>query len=173
MFGVSLRRWNVPGLRAALGVFGSLPDALQKTSIVLLEAWATNQVMAVPERSTVYPDRWNQVLMSPFFMYTPPLNNASNSNDEEVTIDDDLVAGYGARIRSALLQGSGQPLHAYVNYAHGDESLEAVYGYDAWRLRRLARLKAEYDPENRFGFYSPIPPHLDLGAEDDSRQTVV
>lgn len=159
LFGVSLKRWNIPGMRAALGIFGSLPDALKNTSIVLLEAYSTNHVMDVPGPSTAYPDRWNQVLMSPMFMYTPstPPKNVSNN---EVTIDDDVVAGYGLRIRSTLLRGSGQPLYTYVNYAHGDEGLEAVYGYEVWRLRRLMRLKAEYDPENRFGFYAPIPSHF-------------
>ena len=30
-----------------------------------------------------------------------------------------------------------------------------MYGYDA-RLTKLAKLKNEWDPENRFGFYNPI-----------------
>lgn len=164
LFGVSLERWNVVGLRTALSLFNGLPNALKDTSIVLLEAYATNHVMTIPGSSTAYPDRFNQVLLSPMFMYTPPSSskkkkNASSVDDEEI-IGDEVVAGYGARIRSALLQGSGQPLHTYVNYAHGDESLEALYGYEAWRIRKLRKLKAEYDPEDRFGFYAPIPPSL-------------
>lgn len=47
-------------------------------------------------------------------------------------------------------------MHAYVNYAHGDETLEEVYGYEAWRVARLRALKEKYDPLGRFGFYAPI-----------------
>lgn len=53
----------------------------------------------------------------------------------------------------------GQPTRkptAYVNYASGRESLEAMYGYEPWRLERLRKLKAKYDPEGRFSYYNPI-----------------
>lgn len=160
LFGVSLKRWNIAGLRAALTVFGELPPPLKTTSIVLLEAYSTNYVTSVPGSSTAFPDRFNQVLMSPAIVYKANANNASEDKGHGMVIDDDVVAGYCARIRSALLQGSGQRLHTYVNYAHGDESLEALYGYEEWRLRRLRKLKAEYDPDNRFGYYAPIVPQL-------------
>ncbi len=32
-------------------------------------------------------------------------------------------------------------LHAYVNYAHGDENLQEVYGHQSWRLQRLRAMK--------------------------------
>lgn len=162
LFGVSLERWNIVGLRAALTLFGGLPDALKSTSIVLLEGWSTNYVTTVPEASTAYPDRFNQVLMSPYIMYAlpppPTLKEQRVLSDHEV-LDDEAIAEYGSRIRNALLIGSGRRHYAYVNYTHGDESLEALYGYDAWRLRKLRKLKAEYDPENRFRYYIPIVPH--------------
>ena len=41
----------------------------------------------------------------------------------------------------------------YVNFAHGDESLEAVYGSS---LGRLKELKQEYDPRNRFNQWFPL-----------------
>lgn len=52
----------------------------------------------------------------------------------------------------------GRPPKTYVNYAagHDYETLESIYGYEPWRLDRLRSLKAVYDPENRFRFYSPI-----------------
>ena len=59
-------------------------------------------------------------------------------------------------IRDALVKGSGQSLVAYVNYAKGDESVEALYGYEPWRLEKLRKLKKEYDPFGRFNFYAPI-----------------
>lgn len=38
-------------------------------------------------------------------------------------------------------------VHRYINFAHGDESLEEIYGDS---LPRLLQLKSIFDPENRF-----------------------
>lgn len=57
------------------------------------------------------------------------------------------------------LWNAGQPQRrptTYVNYAFGDESVESMYGYEPWRLRKLRTLKALYDPDNRFAYYNPI-----------------
>jgi hypothetical protein len=56
------------------------------------------------------------------------------------------------------LQGSADPKHlrAYVNYAHGDESLQEVYGWENWWIEKLRGLKTKWDPENRMRFYNPI-----------------
>lgn len=43
----------------------------------------------------------------------------------------------------------------YVNYAHGDETVEEVYRAD--RLPRLAKLKKKWDPSNVFRFNNPLP----------------
>jgi hypothetical protein len=56
---------------------------------------------------------------------------------------------------------AGQPTQkeaTYVNYATGKsfETLESIYGHEAWRLKKLRELKAHYDPFNRFGYYVPI-----------------
>ena len=47
-------------------------------------------------------------------------------------------------------------LNAYSNYAMGDETLEAIYGYEPWRLEKLRRLKRKWDPKGRFRFFNPI-----------------
>lgn len=47
-------------------------------------------------------------------------------------------------------------LHTYVNYAHGDETLQELYGYEAWRQSRLKSLKTKYDPNGKFNFNEPI-----------------
>ncbi|KAI1378969.1 FAD binding domain-containing protein [Hypoxylon crocopeplum] len=44
----------------------------------------------------------------------------------------------------------------YMNYAHGDEKLEALYGYEPWRLQRLRSLKKRYDPHGFFNFYNSV-----------------
>lgn len=148
LFGVALREWNVAGMRAALNIYNTFPPEL-RNSFVLLEAYSTRGVEAVPDDETAYPDRFNQILASPFMYYA--LGNATL---------DDIAADLGSRMRQALNNGSGQPLHAYVNYAHGDESLEALYGYEDWRLWRLRKLKAKYDPFGKFGYYAPITPGI-------------
>lgn len=62
-------------------------------------------------------------------------------------------------MRDSIVQGTeSKQLNAYINYAFGDESLEALYGYEPWRLQRLRGLKKQYDPDNRFAFYGGIPP---------------
>ena len=38
-----------------------------------------------------------------------------------------------------------------------NESQEALYGYEPWRLEKLRRLKSEFDLEGRFGTYNLIP----------------
>lgn len=64
---------------------------------------------------------------------------------------------HGSRLRNIIYEGSGSPeLHTYVNYAHGDEPLQAVYGYEPWRLERLRHLKKKYDPKGRFSFFEPF-----------------
>lgn len=42
----------------------------------------------------------------------------------------------------------------YINYAHGDESLETRYG--ASKLPRLAKLK-KWDPSNVFAYSNALP----------------
>lgn len=148
LFGVSLKRWNIAGLRATLSIYGTLPPEL-RNSFVLLEAYSTRGVEAVSDDETAYPDRFNQILASPAMYFA--LGNATLDN---------VAADFGKRMRRALFDGSGQPLHAYVNYAHGDESLQALYGYEDWRLWRLRRLKAKYDPFGKFGYYAPINPGI-------------
>lgn len=72
------------------------------------------------------------------------------------TLDANAIA-FGESFRQALHEADGSAeLHTYVNYAHGDESLEEMYGYEAWRVTRLRELKAKYDPFGKFDFYAPI-----------------
>ncbi|KAF2641134.1 FAD-binding domain-containing protein [Massarina eburnea CBS 473.64] len=140
---VSLFSWSLPNLRAALDIFSSMPPAYN-SSVVLLEAYSTNLVHEIPSKSTAYPDRESEILASPMLTYA-----ADPSLDEE-------ALEFGEKMRNALLVGTGLKLNAYVNYARGDESVEAVYGYENWRLDKLRGLKQAYDPEGRFSFYAPI-----------------
>jgi Berberine and berberine like len=70
---------------------------------------------------------------------------------------DKIAQDFGNDIRLTLYNASGSSeLHAYVNYAVGDESLQSLYGYPSWRVQKLTDLKHAYDPENRFQWYAPV-----------------
>lgn len=59
-------------------------------------------------------------------------------------------------IRSDIVATSGyDQLAVYVSYAHGDETLEQMFGVD--KLPRLAALKRTWDPDNVFSFYHALP----------------
>lgn len=143
-FPVDLNSWDLNNLRTAINLFSTFPASLSN-SVMLLEGFATNRVLEIPTASTAYAYRSSQLLASPLFTY--PANNATL---------DAYVLGMGRQIRAAMLNGTGLQLRAYVNYANGDESQEAVFGYEPWRLQRLRDLKKRYDPSGRFNFYEPI-----------------
>jgi hypothetical protein len=70
---------------------------------------------------------------------------------------DQKAIAFGDNFRLALHKADeSAEMHTYVNYAHGDETLQETYGYEAWRLDRLKTLKKKYDPEGHFDFYAPI-----------------
>lgn len=63
---------------------------------------------------------------------------------------------FAVGLRSDLVATSGyDDLAVYLNYAWGDETLEQIYGKE--KLPRLAKLKAQYDPDNVFRFYHALP----------------
>ena len=63
-------------------------------------------------------------------------------------------------LRSMFVTTSGLGnLEAYINYAHGDEPPEVLYG--SHNLPKLVRLKQKWDPTNAFGKGYPLP--LSLG----------
>lgn len=73
-------------------------------------------------------------------------------------------------IRKIIYEADGcAEMHACANYAHGDESLQEMYGYEDWRRWDLKEAKRKYDPHGRFSFYAPIQwkadwEHFSLGS---------
>lgn len=115
-------------------------------SEVIFEAYPVQAKMAVPEDSTAYPFREDILYAYPIIRY-----NANASLDH-------TAIEVGDALRRILLEGSGrEELHAYVNFAAGDEAPEQIYGYEEWRLDKLKELKKKYDPERRFSYFAPIP----------------
>lgn len=113
---------------------------------VLHEGYSTEAVTNKNPDDSAYPFRADHHLM--LFQTTIPPND---SNIESVAWK------WAKEVRSQWNEGQpGRPINAYVNYANGYESVEQIYGHEAWRLDRLRGLKAKYDPENRFRFYNPI-----------------
>lgn len=142
---VDLQEWNLANLRSTLNIFAEFPGTGLDDSVMLLEAFAVNKVKSIPADSTAFPSRHQNILFSPLFTY----------DGENATLHA-AAETYGKKIRSTMLRNTGLPLGAYVNYAHGDESQKAVYGYESWRLQKLQTLKKKFDPKRRFNFYEPI-----------------
>lgn len=140
---ISADTYDLPALRKTMDILTNVPEEF-KGSIVMLEGYATNRVGEFSTDSISYPDRGGQLLLAPLLTY--PANASLDEKGFEI----------GDEMRKALVEGTGKPLVAYVNYAHGDESMEEIYGYEPWRLEKLRKLKAEYDPLGKFNFYAPI-----------------
>jgi hypothetical protein len=139
---LGLRRYNIQGVRNAYDVLAHLPPQFNQ-SYIIFEGYSCQAVRAIPAENTAFPERHNDLLIAPFMIYAPE----GDARDREAAI-------YGERMRDALR--AGQPLEAYVNYALGTESQEALYGYEPWRLEKMRRLKREFDPNGKFSFYNGI-----------------
>ncbi|KAF2124492.1 FAD-binding domain-containing protein [Dothidotthia symphoricarpi CBS 119687] len=149
--GTSLPAWDLEGTRKAFTVFGNLTtDSRFSTSITLLENYGMEGVRKVsPELTALAPEERNYpVLASPILWW--------DGDDEQTTKD---AYAYANAMRDAMYSGVDRnkyKRHCYVNYANGEETKPEMYGYESWRMQRLAKLKAEWDPMNKFGFYNPI-----------------
>ncbi|KAI1498756.1 hypothetical protein F5X99DRAFT_411811 [Biscogniauxia marginata] len=102
-------------------------------SFFLLEGYSTQGVQAIDPDTTAFPHRSDEILVTSYIQYKP-----------NATIDP-IAQAFGQTLRQYLLDGSDDPEHlrAYVNYANGDESLQAVYGWEDWRLEKLRKLKSQ------------------------------
>uniref|UniRef100_A0A0B7K4I8 FAD-binding PCMH-type domain-containing protein n=1 Tax=Bionectria ochroleuca TaxID=29856 RepID=A0A0B7K4I8_BIOOC len=68
----------------------------------------------------------------------------------------ELSTRLGQSIRDAFAKTSEyHQLSVYVSYAHGDESLEQVFGIE--KLPRLTALKKKWDSQNAFGYSHALP----------------
>ena len=167
MFPISIGSYNVAAQRAAFDAFNTLTnDTTFSNSAVLFEGYGTQAVKAVADASTAFPHRADNILMyiaSPcllfaasgawlrFIFSTPVVSYAVDK-----TLDAKAIA-FGESFRTALHEASGSSeMHTYINYAHGNETLQQVYGYDNWRQAKLKTLKTKYDPNGSFNFYAPI-----------------
>ena len=118
-------------------------DLAAGTSI-MHEGYSTEGVEAVDPAGSAYPFRADRHLM----LFNAVVPHPDNEK---------AAWAWAAEVRDQW--NAGQPnrsVDAYINYATGLETLEEHYGHESWRIERLRRLKARYDPNNRFRYYNPI-----------------
>ncbi|RAH68294.1 FAD-binding oxidoreductase [Aspergillus aculeatinus CBS 121060] len=144
-----LRRFNVTACRRAYELFNAYLKAYPalKPSILLFEANNPAAARAIDPRSSAFPHRDDNSRVLAMIAYLPTLRLEEPASQLASGILDAMLDGQPARVPAT-----------YVNYAFGHESLESVYGYEAWRLQELRAVKTEYDPGNKFSYYVPITP---------------
>ncbi|KAL4878837.1 hypothetical protein BJY04DRAFT_208969 [Aspergillus karnatakaensis] len=151
-FPIGFPKYNPEAQREFYHVFaeGTAEDSLFNASMVLLEQYSSDGVKAVPSNSTAFPDRNDDLLVSPVVAYP-------NSSDYDTEL---LAREFGNKLRDVLLEGTGSDkLHAYVNYAAGDEGPHSWYGHEPWRLEKLKALKKDTAPAKPAETF-PEPPKV-------------
>nr|AUM60060.1 hypothetical protein [Hypoxylon pulicicidum] len=147
-FPAYIKEYNVSAQKLAYDTFAAevSGDSPFSTSIFMFEAYPVQGVRAIDSDSTAFAFRSENILTAPLITYTP----AGSELDQRAT-------ELGNELRGIVYEGTGSDeLHAYVNYAFGDELPQNWYGYKKWRQNRLQALKKKYDPEGRFSFFAPI-----------------
>ncbi|KAI0160184.1 hypothetical protein GGR57DRAFT_409375 [Xylariaceae sp. FL1272] len=147
-FPIDLKTFNTTATREAYELLNNVTMTYPELngSTILFEGYSVQAVKEIPEENTAYPDRFNNLLVASVIRFASGLP----------LIEEAQTAGHS--LRRVLLEGSGSTeLHAYVNYAVGEESFQAWYGYEDWRIKKLKKLKSTYDPAHQFSFYAPIP----------------
>ena len=146
-FSLTLLEYNASAMRQSYDLFASTikeTPAFSTGSVVLIEGYSTKGIKAVPSESSAYPLRGENLIITPLMAWKEP----------EL---DKTARRVGEQMRQILYKGTGRKeMHTYVNYAHANESLENMYGYEPWRLEKLRSLKKKYDPKGRFSLYAPI-----------------
>ncbi|KAH6689846.1 hypothetical protein F5X68DRAFT_204355, partial [Plectosphaerella plurivora] len=141
VYGAGLDRYNVgvivKFLKALAQFYDTYPGA--RESMFFIQHFSQQKVQQVPADATAYP--WRDITSHVLWTFT--FNDTSIA--EPVN---NFVRGW----RDIFTSNSGftKP-HLYVNYGHGDEPSETLYG--ASKLPRLRRLKALWDPKNLFRYH--------------------
>ncbi|KAL8914202.1 MAG: hypothetical protein Q9171_001073 [Xanthocarpia ochracea] len=120
LFPLGLKNYNITANRQVYDLFRQLvarhPDF--NRTVGQFENYAQQGVRAVDPASTAYANRDDDILVSLSPVYPPSAAN------------DAIAAEYGNKARAIWHAGDthGRNVTAHLNYANGDESLEAVYG---------------------------------------------
>nr|QPI71215.1 FAD-linked oxidoreductase [Ovatospora brasiliensis] len=115
-----------------------------RNSMFVAELFPPANTVTVPDGETAYPFR-NTTAYSLFQFALP-------DPSYQPTVD-----AFAVPARRAYAAGGGNPnVEVYVNYAHGDEGVNAWYS--PRKLGRLRGLKNRWDPHNLFSFTNGINP---------------
>ncbi|KAK9794409.1 putative FAD-binding PCMH-type domain-containing protein [Seiridium cardinale] len=149
VYGVNTRNISASTYEAvfqkASAFFTNLPDA--RGGMIRMAMLPNQATVAVPDDETAYP--WRDTLAYVDIVVSWPDTNSTTAA---------MIDSFGREVRDDFAATSGYPsLAVYINIAHGDESLEAIYG--ASKLPRLAALKRTWDPQNAFAFEKALPTH--------------
>ncbi|UKZ78455.1 hypothetical protein TrVFT333_006195 [Trichoderma virens FT-333] len=118
-----------------------------RDTTLVFENFPNQAVAAIPDASTAFP--WRD------FKGFIQINFAWTAGDDATAQASNKL---GKELRNQFATTSGYSEKAiFVNYAHGDESIENIYGRR--KLPRLAQLKKKYDPSNLFAYNHPLPTH--------------
>ncbi|RYO90664.1 hypothetical protein DL766_002867 [Monosporascus sp. MC13-8B] len=146
----TLRTLDVSTMRQLFASFATFvqENPLAINSLILFEIFGQEGIDAKPNDYSAYPNRG--------FANVLTLLQMTYTNDAVADAADTWARQW--RDTLTLPDVSGYPQqHVYENYAHGDEPLEAIYGYDEWRRERLTSLKRKFDPKDNFNGYHAIP----------------
>ncbi|KAK7952001.1 uncharacterized protein PG986_007729 [Apiospora aurea] len=148
---VQIPDYNVTTQRRLYGLFArtlAQYPVMARGTLLAHEGYGNKAVQQVPSHATAYPHREQNFIV--YLKATVPegsgLLEPARAWAKETF--DLLMEG----------QGPGQTPKTYVNYAWGHpwETAKSMYGDEPWRLALLKKLKAKYDPFNRFRFYNPL-----------------
>ncbi|KAG9496326.1 hypothetical protein J7337_012912 [Fusarium musae] len=136
-----------------------------RSSSLLYEFFPNQAMAAIPLEDTAFPRRDttaymyvykrepSPILIADMISATRNLILTSSIHNSEM---DNALARFGEEIRRDVAATSGYPeITTFVNYAHGDETLEQIYGKE--KLARLAALKKMWDPKAVFSFNNGLP----------------
>ncbi|KAK8018786.1 hypothetical protein PG991_007976 [Apiospora marii] len=116
-----------------------------RDSTLTIGAFPTQGNLKVPVDATAYPWRDAKYNVMVQLMWQEPNGAVEKPATRLATgIRDDIAATSGY-----------DGLAVYVNYGHGDEKPEQIYGAD--KLGKLVSIKKTWDPRNVFAFSYPIP----------------
>ncbi|KEY66061.1 hypothetical protein S7711_09426 [Stachybotrys chartarum IBT 7711] len=123
-------------------LFKDFPNTHQTNAV--FHSYGVDAFVAVPSDATAFP--WRDAVHFVSVMSNYPLND---------TVSRDASSQAAYEIRADIAENSGyDQLTSYMNFAHGDESVEQIFGPN---LPRLISLKKKWDPENLFGYHYAIP----------------
>ncbi|ETS85960.1 hypothetical protein PFICI_03985 [Pestalotiopsis fici W106-1] len=147
-FPIDIKTYDPQAMRKVYDAYAaaSIETPELNGGFMLIEGYSLAGVKAVSSETTAFAHRDDNLLFAPVMHW-----NSTSAELDQKAID------LGNQLRDIVYQATNQTeLHAYVNYAAGDEGKQSWYGYEQWRQDKLLAVKDKYDPQRRFSFYAPI-----------------